>query len=47
MNPDDMRDIFNNVCDGTYDILMVDKTIGTPAPLRKNVFQVIEAEGSS
>lgn len=43
MPPDDMHEIFNTVCDGTYDSLMVDKTIGTPAPLRKNVFQKIES----
>lgn len=47
MAPDDMHYIFKHICNGTYDSLFVDKTIGTPAPLRKNVFQPIILEDSS
>ena len=47
MNPDDMHYIFKHICNGIYDSLMVDKTIGTSAPLRKNVFQKIEMDENS
>ena len=41
-----MRLLFKTHITDTYDHLFVDKTIGTPYPLRKNIYQIIEEEGS-
>ena len=47
LDPDDMKHIFKHICNGTYDSLMIDNTIGSPARLRKNVYQPIELNDSS
>jgi hypothetical protein len=42
VNGDKMKLLFKEHITGTYDHLFVDKTIGTPYPLRKNIYEVIE-----
>jgi len=39
-----LRDLFADRCSGVYDSVMVDKTIGTPYPLRKNIYEVLDGE---
>jgi hypothetical protein len=47
MESEDMHYIFKNICSGIYDSLFVDKTIGSPAELRKNIFEKIEISEES
>ena len=42
LNGDELHNIFETVCNGVYDSLMVDLIPGTPARLRKNIYQVID-----
>ena len=42
-----IKRLFRYDITGTYDHLFIDKTIGTPYPLRKNIYQIIEDESSS
>jgi len=37
-----MKSLFKHDLTGTYDHLFVDKTIGTPYPMRKNIYEIIE-----
>lgn len=46
IRPEKMRYLFKHMITGTYDHLFVDKTIGSPYPLRKNIYEVIEEEES-
>jgi len=39
---DNMKYLYKHHITGTYDHLFVDKTIGTPYPLRKNIYEIIE-----
>lgn len=41
-----LKYLFKNKCNGIYDSVMVDKTIGTPYPLRKNIYEPIQLEDS-
>jgi hypothetical protein len=41
-----MKTIFKTICSGNHDCLTVDKTIGTPYPLRKNVFEILDDSDS-
>jgi hypothetical protein len=41
-----LKSLFKGNCKGTYDSVMVDRTVGTPYPLRKNIYQPIEVEDS-
>ena len=40
------QDIFKTICPGFFDSICVDLTRGTPAPLRKNIWEKIEMEES-
>jgi len=42
MDPENMHYIFEHICNGNYDSLFIDKTIGTPFPLRRNIYEPIE-----
>lgn len=42
-----MKYLFKHIITGTYDHLLVDKTIGTPYPLRKNIYEILEEIDSS
>jgi hypothetical protein len=44
---DKMKHLFKHEITGTYDHLFVDKTIGTPYSLRKNIYEIIEEVDSS
>jgi hypothetical protein len=46
LTSDQMKYLFKHVITGTYDHLFVDKTIGTPYSLRKNIYEVIEQDDS-
>jgi hypothetical protein len=46
INKDKMKHLFKHYVSGTYDHLFVDKTIGTPYPLRKNIYEVIKEDCS-
>jgi hypothetical protein len=39
-----LTELFNTVCKSPYDSIMVDKTIGTPYPLRKNVYEILKKD---
>jgi polyphosphate kinase len=41
-----MRYLFKHFITGQYDHLFVDKTVGTPFSLRKNIYEIIEEEES-
>ena len=41
-----MRYLFKHYITGQYDHLFVDKTVGTPYPLRRNIYEVIEEDVS-
>ncbi len=47
IDPDDLHNMFNTICSGPYDSIMVDRSVGTPYPLRKNVFEIIETKSDS
>ena len=36
-----LKYLFKNVCNGIYDHVFIDKTIGTPYKLRKNIYEPI------
>lgn len=38
---EDVEYIFNKICDGPYDSLMIDCSVGTPARMRKNIHEPI------
>jgi hypothetical protein len=42
-----MRSLFKTHITGQYDHLFVDKTVGTPYPLRKNIYEVLDADSDS
>ena len=42
-----MKYLYKHHINGVYDSLFVDKTIGTPYPLRKNIYEIIEEVDSS
>jgi len=45
---ENIKSIFKTVCNGNYDSLMIDHSVGSPAPLRKNVFEkIIMADSDS
>lgn len=46
LTSEQMRYLFKHVITGTYDHLFVDKTIGTPYPYRRNIYDIIEMEDS-
>lgn len=37
-----LADLFADRCSGIYDHVFIDKTIGTPYPLRKNIYEPLE-----
>lgn len=41
LDPDDMKYIFKHICNKPFDHLMVDLTLGTPYPLRRNIYEPI------
>jgi hypothetical protein len=41
-----LKTLFKTVASDTYDSIMLDRTIGTPAPLRKNIYEKIELNDS-
>ena len=41
-----LHHLFKTECSGIYDHVFVDKTIGTPFPLRKNIYDIIQLESS-
>jgi len=42
LNKEDLQHIFENICNGTYDFLLVDQIPNSPWPLRKNMNEPIE-----
>ena len=42
LKSDELKDIFKHVCNQPRDSLWIDLTSGTPAPLRKNGFEILE-----
>ena len=44
IDKDVVKDLFKKRCSGNHDHLFVDKTIGTPYPLRKNIYETIELD---
>ena len=47
LTSEQMRHLFKHVITGTYSHLFVDKTINTPYPLRKDIYEIIEHESDS
>ena len=47
IDPKKMRYLFKTYITGQYDHLMVDKTVGTPYKLRKNIYEIIEEVSDS
>jgi hypothetical protein len=47
INPKKMKKLFKERITGQYDHLFVDKTVGTPFPLRKNIYEVIDSDSDS
>ena len=41
LDKEDLHYIFKKICNGPYDSLMVDRSVGTPYPLRRNVYEPI------
>ena len=41
-----LRSLFKGLCSGIYDHVFVDLTIGSPYPLRKNIYEPIEVDDS-
>ena len=46
IDPKKMRYLFKHYITGQYDHLFVDKTVGTPFSLRKNIYEIIQEEES-
>lgn len=46
IDKEDIKEIFNSICNGNYDSLLIDHSVGSPAMLRKNLFQKIEMNES-
>ena len=46
IDPQKMRRLFKEKITGQYDSLFVDKTVGTPYPLRKNIYEVLDVTDS-
>jgi hypothetical protein len=46
INPKKMRYLFKHCITGQFDHLFVDKTVGSPFPLRKNIYEIIKDEES-
>ena len=42
LKTDEMKNIFKHIFNGEQDSLWIDLTSGTPAPLCKNGFQILE-----
>tara|TARA_R110000851_G_scaffold16414_1_gene53515 strand:+ start:5479 stop:6237 length:759 start_codon:yes stop_codon:yes gene_type:complete len=42
-----LKDIFKTVCKGDFDSVMIDHTIGTPAKIRKNIYEKIDLNEDS
>lgn len=42
-----LRSLFKTICSDTYDCVFIDRTIGTPYPLRKNIYEVIDYDSDS
>ena len=47
MDAADLKAMFKQFCHEYYDFIMVDKTKGSPFPLRKNIYQIIEYNSDS
>ena len=41
-----MKRLFKDKCNGDYDHLFVDKTIGIPYPLRRNIYELLTDDGN-
>lgn len=41
-----LKQLFREPCNGIYDHVFIDKTIGTPYPLRRNIYEIIEENES-
>ena len=41
-----LKKLFDGKCNGVYDHVLIDKTIGTPYPLRRNIYEPIELSES-
>ena len=42
-----LTNLFKNECKGVYDHVFIDLTIGTPYPLRKNIYEALELDEES
>tara|TARA_R110000782_G_scaffold71722_1_gene143755 strand:+ start:249 stop:983 length:735 start_codon:yes stop_codon:yes gene_type:complete len=42
IDKDRLNELFKTKCSGDWDCVTIDKTIGTPYPLRKNIFEVLD-----
>ena len=42
-----LKALFGGECNGVYDHVFIDKTIGTPYPLRKNIYEPIDSDDDS
>jgi hypothetical protein len=47
LNKDKLKNLFRTVCSGDYDNVTIDKTIGSPYPLRKNLYEVLDYNSDS
>jgi hypothetical protein len=47
LHKDKLKELFKTKCSGDYDFVTVDRTIGSPYPLRKNLFEVLDEDSDS
>ena len=47
IDKDKLKRLFRTECKGDWDCVAVDRTIGTPYPLRKNIFEVLKDDSDS
>jgi hypothetical protein len=46
IDKDRLHDLFENKCSGVYDSIMVDLSVNSPYPLRKNIFEPLDQDES-
>jgi hypothetical protein len=47
LDKDKLKKLFKTKCTGDWDNITVDRTIGTPYPIRKNIFEVLSDDSDS
>ena len=47
LDADVLKTLFKQFCTEHYDCIMLDKTKGTPYPIRKNIYEIIECKSDS